>query len=81
MTGTCAACLHSNQSRSYLDHLVIYIYIFKQGVTEWTRFIWTMTETSEYNVPSRFTQRREMSWPMRLSLEIRFVVSFRLRIK
>jgi len=23
MTGTCAACLHRNQSRSYLNHLVI----------------------------------------------------------
>ena len=23
MTGTCAACLHTNQSRSYLNHLVI----------------------------------------------------------
>jgi hypothetical protein len=22
MTGTCAACLHTNQSRSYLNHLV-----------------------------------------------------------
>jgi hypothetical protein len=24
MTGTCAACLHTNQSRSYLNHLVHY---------------------------------------------------------
>jgi hypothetical protein len=23
MTGTCAACLYTNQSRSYLNHLVI----------------------------------------------------------
>jgi hypothetical protein len=23
MTGTCAACLHTNQSRSYLNHLVL----------------------------------------------------------
>ena len=29
MTGTYEACLHTNQSRSYLNHLV-YIYIKKQ---------------------------------------------------
>ena len=23
MTGTCAACLHTNRSRSYLNHLVL----------------------------------------------------------
>jgi hypothetical protein len=23
MTGTCEACLHTNQSRSYLNHLVV----------------------------------------------------------
>jgi hypothetical protein len=30
MTGTCAACLHTNQSPSYLNHLVyvIYLHIF-----------------------------------------------------
>jgi hypothetical protein len=27
MTGTCAACLHTNQSRSYLNHLVIQVYV------------------------------------------------------
>jgi hypothetical protein len=26
MTGTCAACLHTNQSRSYLNHLVVSMY-------------------------------------------------------
>jgi hypothetical protein len=30
MTGTCAACLHTNQSRSYLNHLVFYNALFFQ---------------------------------------------------
>jgi len=29
MTGTCAACLHTNQSRSYLNHLVYTFRLYK----------------------------------------------------
>jgi len=28
MTGTDAACLHTNQSRSYLNHIVIYTHVY-----------------------------------------------------
>ena len=38
MTGTCAACLHTNQSRSYLNHLVLY-YIVLQHVTLYCIFV------------------------------------------
>jgi hypothetical protein len=30
MTGTCVACLHTNQSRSYLNHLVYKHFILSQ---------------------------------------------------
>ena len=35
MTGTCAACLHTNQAQSYLNHLVEYLLIilFRQDNT------------------------------------------------
>jgi hypothetical protein len=34
MTGTSAACLHTNQSRSYLNHLVILSLCFGQDSPE-----------------------------------------------
>jgi hypothetical protein len=33
MTGTCAACLHTNQSRSYLNHLVFNGWIWPTNKT------------------------------------------------